>query len=99
MVCPMCFKNSRDALLSWSVCPYMINLGIINGCTFLKLKIHVIKFHEMLEFFDIIWLSMLMLKSPNIVVGQEVGIVLKKCRRWFKKVVTGSVEGLYKAII
>ena len=40
-----------------------------------------------------------MLKSPNNVVGQEVGIVLKECRRWFKKVVTGSVEGLYKAII
>ena len=40
-----------------------------------------------------------MLESPNIVVGQEVGIVLKKCRRWFKKVVTRSVGGLYKAII
>ena len=25
---------------------------------------------------DEFWLSMLMLKSPNIVVGQEVGIVL-----------------------
>jgi hypothetical protein len=56
MVCPICFKNSRDALLSWSIYPYMIDLGIIYGCTFLKLKIHVIKFHEMLEFFDIIWI-------------------------------------------
>ena len=35
MVCPICFKNSRDALLSWSLCPYMINLGIYD-CTFLK---------------------------------------------------------------
>ena len=36
MVHPICFKNSIDALLSWSICPYLINLEIKYGCTFLK---------------------------------------------------------------
>ena len=33
MVCPIYFYNSIDALLSWSICPNMINFGNqTDGC-------------------------------------------------------------------
>jgi hypothetical protein len=99
IVSPISFNNSWLSLLSGCICPYVINMGSINCCNFFKLKFHwSIKLWSS---FGCVQLrsNMLILKSPIIIVRQEIGIRFKNFWRWIMNINNDNVESMYIAII
>jgi hypothetical protein len=88
-------------IVEWCICPYVINMGFINCYNFLKLKFHWILVHKTLEFIWLcwVWSNMLILKSPIIIMGQEIGIRSKNFWKWIMNIDKDNVEGLYIVII
>ncbi len=101
MVNPISFNNSWHALLSECICPYVNNMGSINCCNFFKLKFHWILVHKTLEFIWLCWvlIKYFILKSPIIIMGQEIGIRSKNFWKWILNIDKDNVQGLFIVII